>query len=282
MKTITRILFSTTFLFVTINVSGQTWSTNNSNLYANPTSTKVGIGTSSPNSKLHINASSGQNGFRVQIAGSTKFTVASNGGVTIGTYNDTPPANGLKINGNFDIPFNQWMGFGGNNVSYNRLMLHHTGTHGYIDYKDNLHFRADKNWLSALTLYGDGTVGVGFGTTYSAGQYLTQGYKLAVNGGILCESVVVVQDVPNSDFVFENDYNLRSLNEIEEFIKENKHLPEVPSAQEFKEKGYKLGEMDDILLRKIEELTIYLIEQNKRIEALEAENEQFKSQYNDK
>ncbi len=158
----------------------------------------------------------------------------------------------------------------------NRISIIQYGPHGYIDYKDNLHFRADKNWISALTLYGDGTVGVGFGTTYNTGEYKTQGYKLAVNGGILCEEVKVVTDVPDADYVFEEDYNLAPLSEVETFIKENKHLPNIPSAQEFKDNGYKVGEMDEMLLRKVEELTLYIIgqekqmnEQQKLIEALQ-------------
>jgi hypothetical protein len=148
---------------------------------------------------------------------------------------------------------------------FNRIAIIQYGPHGYIDYKDNLHFRADKNWISALTLYGNGSVGVGFGTTYKEGQYLNMGYKLAVNGGIVCEEVKVVTDVPDADYVFEEDYNLATLSEVETFIKENKHLPNIPSAQEFKENGYKVGEMDGMLLRKVEELTLYIIGQEKQM-----------------
>jgi hypothetical protein len=60
-----------------------------------------------------------------------------------------------------------------------------------------------------------------------------------------------------------------TLEEIEKYIKDNKHLPEVPSALEFKQNGYSVGEMDDLLLRKIEELTLYIIAQQKRIKELE-------------
>lgn len=168
-----------------------------------------------------------------------------------------------------EMNFNKWFGFGTRAEGYNRLLFHHTGTHGYIDYKDNLHFRADKNWISALTLYGDGSVGVGFGTTYTAGQYLTQGYKFAVNGKILCEGVKCITDVPNSDFVFESDYKLMDLHKVEKFVKENKHLPEVPSSEDFKQNGYNMGEFDDIMLRKVEQLTLYIIEQNKKIAELQ-------------
>lgn len=61
-----------------------------------------------------------------------------------------------------------------------------------------------------------------------------------------------------------------TLVEVEKFTKENNHLPHVPSAQEIKEKGLQVGGMSNALLQKIEELTLYIIEQNKRIEALEA------------
>lgn len=93
-------------------------------------------------------------------------------------------------------------------------------------------------------------------------------YKLAVNSGILCEELKVMADVPSSDYVFEKNYKLRPLHEVEMFVNENKHLPDVPSAKEFKKDGYKVGEMDDLLLRKIEELTLYIIDLQKQIEEL--------------
>lgn len=81
-----------------------------------------------------------------------------------------------------------------------------------------------------------------------------------VNGGILCEKVKVTADVPNSDHVFKPTYRLMPLSELKQFVTENHHLPEVPSAQEFQENGYSLGQMDDLLLRKVEELTLYIIQ----------------------
>jgi hypothetical protein len=86
--------------------------------------------------------------------------------------------------------------------------------------------------------------------------------KLVVDGKILAEEVKV-QTVPASDYVFEPDYDLKSLQEVETFIQQNKHLPDIPSAEEFKENGVGLGEMDDMLLRKVEELTLYVIELKK-------------------
>jgi hypothetical protein len=169
------------------------------------------------------------------------------------------------------IPYNVNLVFGTSFDVGPRIRILQNEIHGYIDYKENLHFRADLSWISALTLYGDGTVGVGFGTTYTAGEYWTQGYKLAVNGEILCEGVKVIVDVPSADNVFEEDYRLAPISSVEDYIKENKHLPDIPSAEEFKTNGYNVGEMDNILLRKVEELTLYIIELEKQIQTLKAE-----------
>ncbi|MCG8309082.1 MAG: hypothetical protein MI975_16945 [Cytophagales bacterium] len=97
--------------------------------------------------------------------------------------------------------------------------------------------------------------------------------RLVVDGKIMAEEIRV-QTVPASDYVFEPDYHLRSLSEVDRFIRENKHLPDVPSTEEFKQNGVGLGEMDDMLLRKIEELTLYVIE-------LKKENEELRSRDKD-
>lgn len=112
--------------------------------------------------------------------------------------------------------------------------------------------------------YFEGNVGIG---TTNPGTF-----KLAVNGNIRAKEIKV--ETGWSDFVFEDDYDLRTLEEVEGFIKTNKHLPEIPSAKEVKENGVELGEMDSKLLQKIEELTLYIIDQEKRIKKLEAINSQ--------
>ncbi|MEO1050054.1 MAG: hypothetical protein AAFX87_05495 [Bacteroidota bacterium] len=91
-------------------------------------------------------------------------------------------------------------------------------------------------------------------------------YKLSVNGTIRAKEVIV--ETGWSDFVFEEDYRLRTLKEVEAYINENGHLPEIPSAKEVEENGVKVGEMESKLLQKIEELTLYLIEKEKQIEKL--------------
>lgn len=99
-------------------------------------------------------------------------------------------------------------------------------------------------------------------------------YNLYVQNGILTEKlrVAVVNSGTWADYVFEKDYELKSLKEVEEFINSNKHLPEVPSAKEVEKSGVDMVEMDATLLKKIEELTLYIIEQDKRIEQLEKKN----------
>ncbi|MGC9332144.1 MAG: hypothetical protein ACP5DZ_09765, partial [Bacteroidales bacterium] len=83
-----------------------------------------------------------------------------------------------------------------------------------------------------------------------------------------CKEVEITDNVPSSDYVLKKDYELMSIGEVEAYIRQHKHLPDVPSAEEFKKNGYKAGDMDDLLLKKIEELTLYIIEQEKKIEEL--------------
>ncbi|MBD2700571.1 bZIP transcription factor [Spirosoma sp. BT702] len=96
------------------------------------------------------------------------------------------------------------------------------------------------------------------------------GYKLFVEQGILTEKVkVALKNTSDwSDYVFQSDYKLKSLSEVESFIQANKHLPGVPSAQEMVEKGNDLHKTDAKLLEKIEELTLYSIQQQKEIDQL--------------
>jgi hypothetical protein len=92
--------------------------------------------------------------------------------------------------------------------------------------------------------------------------------KLAVNGTIHTKEVkvdVLAPMVP--DYVFANDYKLKTLEEVEAYIKENSHLPEIPSSQEIEKNGLMLAEMNMALLKKMEEMTLYMIEQEKRLSA---------------
>ena len=101
--------------------------------------------------------------------------------------------------------------------------------------------------------------------------------KLNVNGnarifGTLVAREILVNLTSNlPDYVFESDYKLKSLQEIEEYVKINKHLPEVPSAKEVADNGMNMGEFNATLLKKVEELTLYVIKQQKEIESLKAQ-----------
>ena len=90
-------------------------------------------------------------------------------------------------------------------------------------------------------------------------------YKLIVNGTVKARSVKVD---PNNwpDYVFEKNYNLPPISETAQYIKDNKHLPGIPSAKEVSQTGINLGEMNALLLKKIEELTLYLIKQQERLD----------------
>ena len=104
------------------------------------------------------------------------------------------------------------------------------------------------------------TGNVGIGT-------LNPTYKLSVNGDIRTKEVVVESNWP--DYVFDDQYHLSSLEEVEKFIAQNKHLPNIPSAKEVEENGLHIGDVQKRMMEKIEELTLYMIEANKKIERLE-------------
>nr|WP_319571004.1 hypothetical protein [uncultured Draconibacterium sp.] len=144
----------------------------------------------------------------------------------------------------------------------------------WIENKKNLVFKTGstaeigkESVSSIVTFTTGGKVGIGIENP---------DVELAVNGTIHAQEIKV--DMTGwSDFVFKNDYDLKSLDETEQFISRNGHLPDIPNEKEVEKDGINLGEMDAKLLQKIEELTLYLIEQNKRIEKIEKENEILKT-----
>ena len=104
---------------------------------------------------------------------------------------------------------------------------------------------------------------VGIGTT-------TPQHKLDVRGAIRADAVYVY-NVAGADYVFDKSYNLRPLNELSSYIEENQHLPEIPSAEEMQQNGVNMNELQMQLLQKVEELTLYVIQQDKRIQELESQ-----------
>tara|TARA_B110000003_G_C16591376_1_gene511971 strand:+ start:112 stop:1074 length:963 start_codon:yes stop_codon:yes gene_type:complete len=104
------------------------------------------------------------------------------------------------------------------------------------------------------------------------GTDILPGYSLAVCGKIRATEVKVNAASEWCDYVFEEDYDLRDLSEVDAFIKENKHLPEIPSAKVVDAEGIEVSAMMILMMKKIEELTLYTIEQEKRINQLEKNN----------
>lgn len=116
-----------------------------------------------------------------------------------------------------------------------------------------------------------GNVGIGTNTT--------NGYNLAVGGNMIAEEIVVKLRTNWPDYVFHKDYKISDIDELENFIDANGHLPNIPNANEVTNKGVNVGEMQAKLLEKIEELTLYLIEQNKKIKELENDYQLLKEKF---
>jgi len=124
--------------------------------------------------------------------------------------------------------------------------------------------RDDAGLIEAMRIADNGSVGIG---TTSPGSY-----KLAVAGTIAARRVKVTQETW-PDYVFNKDYKLPALSEVEKYINANQHLPEIASAAEVKKDGLDLGEMNEKLLRKVEELTLYLINLEKQVDLLKRQIE---------
>ena len=201
-------------------------------MYISPTNGYVGIGTTAPTELLHVNGFVMSTGLRLPDNASARF-----GDV----YSAT---------GSFMITRN-------------------ANTNTYCDINNgNLYFRRTNGLSNSGAVMGiqkDGTVTINVWEKYDNTVVDTDGAKLMVNGGILCEKIKVISDVPNSDHVFFPTYRLMPLSELKQYVAENKHLPEIPSAEEFKKDGYSLGQMDDLLLRKVEELTLYIIQLQEQV-----------------
>ncbi|MCG8700751.1 MAG: hypothetical protein MI922_22045 [Bacteroidales bacterium] len=113
-------------------------------------------------------------------------------------------------------------------------------------------------------------------TSFAIGTTNPGNYRLAVEGTIGAREIKVHLDAW-SDFVFNSDYDLMNLEEVESFISKNNRLPDIPSESDVIESGVNLGEMDAKLLQKIEELTLYMIDMNKEVKSLRQENESLKA-----
>lgn len=209
----------------------------------------VGIGTSSPTEKLEVSGNAkATNVTATSAVQSSTLTVTGN--VTFNSLAGssskilTVGSNGLLSSADMSE-----VGDGmGNHIATTNLNLNGKNIVGAT------------NGTGGIYVAQNGNVRIGAGTANPT-------KTLEVNGAIRSKEVLV--EVANwSDFVFDKDYDLMTLNEVESYIKENGHLPDVPSAKEVKANGVEVGEMNAILLQKIEELTLYIIELEKKIEKL--------------
>lgn len=122
-----------------------------------------------------------------------------------------------------------------------------------------------------------GRVGVGTeNTPYTIGGENISAYRLFVKGGILADEVRVRTGW--ADYVFGQDYKLMPLSQVEEFITENNHLPNIPSAEKVESQGVELGDVAVFQQEKIEEIFLHLIDMEKRVKDLEEENKALKAQ----
>jgi hypothetical protein len=291
--------------------------------YQNPKMTvldngNVGIGTTTPTQKLDLNGNINMAG----VAGRRLF-MGGAGGSTFGIaydsnypnygifYTESEPdyvsisPNGNATDGVMNIIGNGNVGIGTKNPSndqgWNRVLdvagsghskilvtadnstfktgiFTHTSWHGgggFIGTESNNTLFLIAGYDPKVTILTNGNVGVG---TKSPDQ------KLTVKGKIHAEEVKIDLSIPVPDYVFASDYKLKTLKEVEDYVNKNNHLPEIPSAKEIEINGLMLAEMNMSLLKKVEELTLYSIDQKKTIEKqaiaiqkLEKENESFKS-----
>ncbi len=132
----------------------------------------------------------------------------------------------------------------------------------------------DKLKDNAATYYADVLIP---SNSVAIGTSDTHGYKLAVNGTIRSKEIKV-EASPWPDYVFTKHFQLRPLADVSSYIKTNHHLPDMPSAEDVKQNGINLGEANTLLLKKIEELTLYIINQNQEKINQQKEIDQFKQQ----
>ncbi|MDX2280737.1 MAG: hypothetical protein NW218_14215 [Saprospiraceae bacterium] len=258
------------------------------------TNGNVGIGTVAPVSRLEIagqnalmmrgyepflnlrDENCGQTG-RIQFVGgawnfhkilangnvSYQMTVVDNGNVGIGT---TVPKSKLEVVGQDGICSRGYEPFitiiDDNSGKSARIQA----AHGDINFfKGVPSGQGWNNYIPQMVIKDNGIVMIGTSKT-------PVDYKLAVGGKVICEEVKVQLQNAWPDYVFSKNYKLPTIEAVEQHIHEQQHLPGIPSACEVAENGISVGEMQTKMMEKIEELTLYLIEQNKEIKQLKAEN----------
>lgn len=249
------------------------FSTNGTERLKIDASGSVGIGATNPEGNLQIGSST-QNGM-VFLGGGKGYSGIGS------TRSDGGLALGWNIYARYDDESDNWKarvaetGYRG----YSGIKITHRGVIDFFGHNGSVTEDEIANTDERVRMRINESGNVGIGT-------INPDAKLAVNGTIHTKEVKVdLQGWP--DYVFAKEYKLLSLEEVSKYIKENGHLPKMPSAKEVEKNGVLLGEMNKKLLEKIEELTLYTIEQEKeikklrnqeeRIDKLEQENKQLKN-----
>ena len=215
----------------------------------------VGIGTETPNDRLDVNGITSTKGLRIPGAytfeqGHSQSAIEI--AVSSGSYNAIRGYNGKQLLGTIHFFDDTWSSSSPSSSA------------GSINL-DGVTAVTIGSWNSPAAYFreSDGFVGIGI-------ENPTE--RLHVNGNIRATAPIW------SDFVFYDNYELPTLEEVEEHIAEKGHLPEIPTKAEVSENGINLGEMDAKLLQKIEELTLYMIDMNKRMGQLEQENRELREE----
>lgn len=230
----------------------------NNNSYVN-NAYSFGVGTNSPTAKLHVEGSAkfsnsnGSESIIIEGSGTTNYAGSylsmKAGDISTGNaFNQVQFITHRGTTGDGYFAFQRRL-----NNTYHGELLQYSDVHGWRFFTALNKTSTGTN--EALRITPDGKVGIGV-------DVVPAGYLFAVDGKMLTEKVIVRKSENWPDFVFEKDYILPPLSEIEEYIEENKHLPEIPSASQVEEDGQDLAEMNRLLLKKVEELTLYLIEEH--------------------
>ncbi|WDF60807.1 hypothetical protein PQ462_05455 [Flavobacterium sp. KACC 22758] len=201
----------------------------------------IGIGTENPQYVFQIGNYNNNSNYKLSIPGAYNFEE-----IRLGQYGNGRTGLEMITHTNLTNSFGVRL-YAGTDTGTNGLLIQ---TADPVDSEQKLVY------TTKLSIGINGNVGIGTPNASS---------KLTVAGNIASREVKVSVDA-GADFVFENNYDLPSLESVDKFIKENKHLPEIASAKEMQKDGINLSEMNIKLLQKIEELTLYVIEMKKESE----------------